>query len=168
MTSPYQYIDSAVYISGLEFDYIETYSMQRGDAYEAEYKVMYKEYERLKVRKERRRDFSGEEAAAFSKLSPLVAFTQYLINEKGAFHPSSCKTSTFRWDDSQVKQLKQILRTPVTEMPHFMCAPAYRDAIVFYKADGTIVSTLNICLGCKYMETKPFHHLSGTMKRMIY
>jgi len=32
-----------------------------------------------------------------------------------------------------------------------MCAPIYRDAIVFYKSSGEIVSVLNICLSCEAM-----------------
>ncbi len=41
-----------------------------------------------------------------------------------------------------------------------MCAPIYRDAIVFYK-DNKIVSTLNVCLSCEYMETKMFKHVNA-------
>jgi hypothetical protein len=37
----------------------------------------------------------------------------------------------------------------------------YRDAIVFYDKSNRIVSTLNVCLGCEYMETKMFNHING-------
>lgn len=161
MDTSYQYLDAAAYIDQLEFDYIETYSMQRGAAFDAQHREMYREYERLKVRRERRNNLSAEEAVTFNKLSPLVTHTQYLIDEKGVFHPSSTKTNTFQQQDAKVDWLKQILRIPITEIPYFMCVPAYRDAVVFYKADGTIVSTLNICLGCKYMETSPRYHING-------
>lgn len=156
-----QRLYSADYINQLDFDYIETYSMQRGADYDVQYKEMHKEYDRLKVRKERRNNLSVEEEATFSKLAPLVTYTQYLIDGKGVFHPSSTRTNTFQQEDSWVDWLRQILKTPITEIPHFMCAPVYRDAIVFYNADGTIVSTLNICLGCMYMEISPGYHING-------
>jgi hypothetical protein len=42
-----------------------------------------------------------------------------------------------------------------------MCGATYRDAVVFYDKSNKIVSTLNICLGCEYMETKKFNHVNG-------
>jgi hypothetical protein len=34
METPYKYISSVAYINNLKFDYIETYSFQRGSEYE--------------------------------------------------------------------------------------------------------------------------------------
>jgi hypothetical protein len=95
------------------------------------------------------------------KLKKLNGFTQYLINTDGEFHPSSKKTGTFKLDNEIIEKLKSILNTPIKEVPSWMCAPIYRDAIVFYDSENKIVSTLNVCLSCEYMETKMFNHINA-------
>ena len=45
-----------------------------------------------------------------------------------------------------------------------MCAPIYRDAIVFYDLNKEIISTLNVCLSCEYMETKMFNHINADVE----
>jgi hypothetical protein len=94
MTPPYTYTPSAEYIRNLSFDHIETYSFQRGFDYEADLKIIQPEYDRLKVRKEKRDNLSELEAARLEELSGLLGFMQYLINKKGQFHPSAKKTNT--------------------------------------------------------------------------
>jgi len=44
-------ICSSDYITGFSFDYIETYSLQRGEEYQAAMQVLKPEHNRLKVRK---------------------------------------------------------------------------------------------------------------------
>ncbi len=161
MSISYQYTDAADYINQLKFDYIETYSSQRGAAYDGQYRKQSEEYMRLSTRKTNGEELFPDEEATFQELLPLVGCTQYLIDENGAFHPSCNKINIFRHDDKKVDWLKQILRTPIVERPLFLCAPVYRDAIVFYDVAGNIVSSLNVCLECMYMETAPFHHLNG-------
>lgn len=161
MTTISQRPNTADYINQLDFDYIETYSLQRGTAYEAVAKELTEEYMRLNERKQKRDDLSLEEEVRLTELTPLVAYTQSLIDKRGTFHASSTKTHTFQRDAPQVDWLKQILNTTVTDIPRMLCGPDYRDAIVFYRADGTIVSCLNICLSCAHMETTPDHYLNG-------
>lgn len=161
MSISYQYTDAVVYIGQLKFDYIGTYSLQRGAAYDAQYRKQSEEYMQLSTRKTNGEVLFPDEEATFQELLPFVGRTQYVIDGNGAFHPSCNKINTFRHDDKNVHWLRQILRTPVVERPLFLCAPVYRDAIVFYDVAGNIVSSLNVCLECMYMETAPFHHLNG-------
>ncbi len=37
------------------------------------------------------------------------------------------------------------------DVSNWMCSPVYRDAIVFYKSSGEIISVLNICLSREAM-----------------
>jgi hypothetical protein len=60
-----------------------------------------------------------------------------------------------------ITRLVDILSTEIIEIPNFLCAPIYRDAIVFYNSAHKIVSALNVCLECQYMETKMFSHING-------
>ena len=164
LTMQYNYISSIDYINSLEFDYIETYSFQRGIAFEQTLMLLKPEYERLKVRRERRNNLSESEEVRFSELKGLLRFTQYLINDKGQFHPSCIKVCTFKNNDPEVTRLASILRTEIVETESWLCAPMYRDAIVFYNKSAEIVSVLNVCLSCNYMETKAFNHVTGDSK----
>ena len=159
MEPKYTYTPSQDYINQLPFDYIETYSFQRGEDYEEEIKRLQIEHNRLKVKKEK--SFSSEEAMRLEKLNRLFGFTQYLIDANEEFHFSSAKTNTFTKDDDKVEALIQILKIGIKEVPAFLCSPEYRDAIVFYNNNGNRISVLNVCLSCRYMETKPFHHING-------
>ncbi|MBS0031421.1 hypothetical protein ACTJJ0_23110 [Chitinophaga sp. 22321] len=161
MPNSHQYTDAADYINRLKFDYIDTYSLQRGTVYENQYKQQSEMYMRLRTWKERGRRLSPGEEETYQRLIPHVGCTQYLINDNGEFHSSSNRTNSFRHDDQKVDLLKRILRTAVIEEPHFLCAPIYRDGIVFYDATGKMVSSLNVCLECMYMETAAFQHIRG-------
>jgi hypothetical protein len=160
MKPNYTYTPSPEFIGNLDFDYMETYSFQRGDAFEENQKLNEMEYDQLRIKQEKSSGLSTEEAAKHAALHDLLGFTQYLINSKGQFHPSSRKMNTFTYDAPIVTRLKNILLTEVNEIPHWLCTPVYRDAIVFYKNDK-IVETLNVCLSCQYMEITMFNHINA-------
>ena len=65
---------------------------------------------------------------------------------------------------TEKSKIISILQTPIHDIPRWLCAPYYRDALVFYSADNQIVSTLNICVSCQYMETTMFNHINGDYK----
>jgi hypothetical protein len=145
----------------LTFDYVETYSFQRGAEFEENRKLSQIEYDRLKIKKEKLDNLSTDEEERFVNLNGLLEFTQYLINDKGQFHPSSKRTNTFSHNDPNIDRIKNILLTEINDIPRWLCSPVYRDALVFYNSDKKIVTTLNICLSCQYMETKMFDHING-------
>ena len=161
MIPSYSYISSADFINDLTFDYVETYSFQRGREFEENKRLIQMEYDRLKNKKEKLDNLSTDEKERFLTLNGLLGFTQYLINDKGQFHPSSKKTNTFSKSDPNIDRIKNILLTEINDIPRWLCSPVYRDALVFCNCDKKIVSTLNICLSCQYMETKMFDHING-------
>lgn len=144
-------MNSADYIKDLPFDYIETYSLQRGEEYNVVIQILKPERHNLKVRKEKRNNLTDSEEIRLSELDALLGVTQYLIDNTGRFHFSSQRTNTFICDNEEISLLKNILLTKTTNVNNWMCAPIYRDAIVFYKSSGEIVSVLNICLSCEAM-----------------
>ncbi|WP_245935830.1 hypothetical protein [Sphingobacterium athyrii] len=144
-------ITSSHYIKSLAFDYVETHSLQRGDEYEAAIQVLKPELYNLKVRKEKRNNLTDTEEIRLNELDALLSVTQYLIDDTGRFHFSSQRTNTFQYGNEAISLLKNILLTKTTDVSNWMCAPIYRDAIVFYKSSGEIVSALNICLSCEVM-----------------
>ena len=159
--SQYVYKSSIDFISELSFDYVETYSLQRGEQYEENNSSNKREYEQLKQRKFRKNDLSDLQEIRFIELENLVGYTQYIRNEKGEFHPSAKKTNTFKSTDQQGIDLQNILKTKIQNIPDWMCAPIYRDALVFYNKNGEILETLNICLSCQHMETRMFNQING-------
>ena len=164
MTPYYTYISSIDFINNLTFDYVETYSFQRGVEFEENKKRLKIEYDKLKIQKAESNDLIPDEEKRFSKLHELLGFTQYLINDKGQFHPSSKLTNTFKYKEPIVDRIKEILRTEIVDIPRWLCSPIYRDAIVFYDRNHKIITPLNICLSCQYMETTRFNHINGDYK----
>ncbi|WP_448138473.1 hypothetical protein [Sphingobacterium siyangense] len=154
-------ICSADYINGFSFDYIETYSLQRGEEYQAAMQVLKPEHNRLKVRKQKRNNLNENEEIRLIELNALLGVTQYLIDNTGRFHFSSQRTNTFICGNDEISLLENILLTKTTNVNNWMCAPIYRDAIVFYKSSGEIISVLNICLSCEAMALDRSNHVTA-------
>lgn len=157
----YTYTPSTDFADSLDFSFMETYSFQRGESYEANLKLHQEEYDRLSAGRQRNGNLSLAEEARWNELNALVGYTQYLVNAQGQFHLSSQKTGNFERKSPTVIRLLEIMRTEIKHVPRFLCAPTYRDAIVFYRADREIVSVLNVCLSCQYMETQMFKHINA-------
>jgi hypothetical protein len=157
--TPYKYTASTDFIKNLSFDYVEVYSFQRGKEFEENSKLLQSEYESLKTKKEKFDSLPISEEDRLLELNQLLRVTQYLLDENGQFHPSSKKTHTFKHGDPHIERIKAILLTEITEIPQWLCAPIYRDALVFFSKDNKIVTVLNICLSCQYMETNRFNHI---------
>ena len=52
-----------------------------------------------------------------------------------------------------VQQLAQVLQKPSKQECYAMCPPVYRDALAFYNEADQLVSVLNICFECRFMQT---------------
>lgn len=152
------------FIANLNFEYFETYSLLRGDAFLEEDARQEKEYLVLKARKEKQDAFTAAEADRFMILEILQSGPQYLVNEKGGFHYSAKKTNTFAKDSPEAQQLVTILETETEEEISYRCPPVYRDAIVFYDITGKIVSVLDICLICAQLHNRESGKLAADHK----
>ncbi|SHG89088.1 hypothetical protein [Flavobacterium defluvii] len=159
--SQHTYKSSIDFITDLCFEYIETYSFQRGEEFEKNNQLNLSEYETLQRRKLRKNDLTSPQELKLNELKKLVGFTQYILNEEGEFHFSSKKINSFKSTDKEAINLKNILKTEINEIPDWLCAPKYRDAVVFYDKNNKIITSLNICLSCQYMETEMFNHING-------
>lgn len=127
-------------------------------------KKIEQQYDKLKSRKSKVNDLTIQDEEELIKLGNLCGYTQYLIDDNNQFHYSSKKTNTFSSADSKIELLKNILRTEIKGIPSWMCSPIYRDAFVFYDNEDNLISVLNVCLSCHYMETKKFKHISADYK----
>lgn len=162
MISIYKYQTSAAYIENLKFDYMETYSLQRGEEFETKQAERLSEYRRLEARS-RRQGLTASEEKAFVELSNVVRIG-YLINTDGNLNTSAKKTHSFGKADTVVNRLVALLKIPAIDVPMWMCAPIYRDGVIFYDNSGHIVSTLNICFSCQYMAIGPFSEINADVE----
>lgn len=126
------YTNSSEYINELAFDHLETYSYRRGA-----------EYEKL-------------EAEARQTSNLLILNNKKIVDENGQFFPYSIKTNTFPYDHPIIDRIKQLLQIEIVQHFQMLCAPEYRDAIVFYDHNHRMVSCLEVCLSCFYMKTENF------------
>lgn len=140
------WINSADYIKGLNFDYIETYSFNRLDP------LLTIEFDKLSQRRQQGR-LSVPDMNRFEELNSLYNGSELLLDDNRNFHHSCEKMSTFQIDNPQILHFKQIMQMEIVECFHMLCAPYYRDAVVFYNSSGQVVSVLNICLSCHHMTT---------------
>lgn len=145
-------MNTAEYINSIVFDYVETWSFNRG-AEEDQVKAEYDQVISIKDTSERNTAFRALQRKYF-----------ILINEYGEIHPYAKKINTFKKDHPFVDRVKQILGTGIEYEPKFLCAPEYRDALVFYDDNQQIVSTLNICFSCMYMHTIPHSGIKADYK----
>jgi hypothetical protein len=164
MNKNFTYTPSPHFINNLNFDYVETYSFQRGKDFEEKREMEFKEYSNLKVRNEKKDNLTTIEKERLNELNKFFGFTQYLLDSEKKFHPSSKMLNKFKSDDPIVEHLKNILKTEVINVPTWQCAPVYRDALVFYNQNLEIITTLNICLSCEYMETSMFNYIETDAK----
>ncbi|MDJ1501676.1 hypothetical protein [Xanthocytophaga agilis] len=161
MPSSILYKDAPDYIESLDFDYIETYSFQRGEEYEKNQKLFQTEYDLVKSRKGQGEILTTHDENRFKKLHELLYYKDYLLNDAGQFHPSSKRINFFINGDPVIDKIRLILQTEVVETPRWLCKPEYRDAMVFYDKSGKVISVLNVCLSCEYMATDRFHQIRG-------
>jgi hypothetical protein len=142
------YTKSADYINELVFDYIETYSYRRGA-----------EYEKLEA-----------EANLTSNLD--ILYNRNIVDKNGQFFPYSIKTNTFQHGHPIIDRIKQLLQLEISEHLQMLCAPEYRDAIIFYDHNHRIVSCLQVCLSCFFMkiencELKADYKTYGFLKKLF-
>jgi hypothetical protein len=160
-------MSSADYINQLFFDYIETYSFQRGEGGDENYRLLYKEYQALYKKRRLISNEGGrlskEEAKRLSETGAIAGDESFqtLIDKEGKFHHSSIKTNTFSHNHPKIQVLREILQRPVVSTNDWLCAPVYRDAVIFYNANKNIVSVFNICLGCEYMYDTLCHDIQA-------
>lgn len=119
-------MNSAEYINGFTFDYVETWSFNRKDD------------------------------GALSMYS--------LVTSDSLFQPESKRTGTFKNGHPIAERIKQILQTEIEDSQAYLCAPVYREALVFYDETDKVVSILNICLTCLNLHAEPHNRIKGDYK----
>lgn len=129
------------FIENLNFSYFKTYSLLR-----LEESRNYNDDLNIKLKKE------IDEIERNEILSLRIRGTKELLLRTGLPHPTAKETGVFTKNNTEYKVLQQILKTEFVEQHDWMCAPVFREMIVFYDNNNNAVSLLNVCLSCGRIE----------------
>jgi hypothetical protein len=87
-----------------------------------------------------------------------------LVKEESLFQPGSKRTGTFKNDHPTAERIKESLQTDIEDSMAYLCAPVYREALVFYDSNNKVVSLLNICLTCLNLHAAPHNRIKCDYK----
>lgn len=116
-------ITSSTFISSIKFDYFKTYSFNRINPHD-----------------------SSEEN--ISGISEANKYDVYVLDKNYELSSSARLISTINASSNDSQELLRILNINIQEELRFLCAPIYRDAILFFNASHELVGGLNICFEC--------------------
>jgi hypothetical protein len=108
--------------------------------------------------------FDYVETWSFNRVDDGTVSMYSLVTNDSLGQPNSKRTGTFKNDHPTAERIKEILQTEIEESFAFLCAPIYREALVFYDSNGRIVSLLNICLTCLDLHAAPYNRIKGDYK----
>lgn len=140
------------YLNKFEFDYIQTYSFNRGEKLIDSLSETDKEALRLsKQIINAPSELKSKLVERFDRITKFKSLER-LTDGHNRKSPTATLISEFEKHDRKVAQLVDILSTKIEDIPAWMCAPVFRDAIVFYNKSDKMVSVLNICFECEYIQ----------------
>ena len=146
---------TAEFISRQDYSYIITYSLNRGEKHT---RLKAAARELFKQRRKRLLTANAPELPAIrAQLRSLELIwgldLMPLTDSAGAFQITASPIAIIKSDSTDVAQIRRFLQQPVVNSFDWMCAPVYRDALVFYDAQDKAIGVLNICFGCDRMLT---------------
>jgi hypothetical protein len=156
-------ISADEFIKNLSFEYVELYSFQRGNSYLKKNEEMEREFDAIS----RRTELSETEKLRLEELDEKLNYVQYLISHKNEIHFSSIKTNTLIRSDPNFINIIEAFKIKPINIFDWMCAPTYRDAIIFYNENKQIISCLNICFSCEKMELQRFKNVIADSRTYI-
>jgi len=143
----------STYIDNLDFEYAISYSGFRGHDFEMLLKETKIKIQELENQKEDLRYVQKSEIRKqLEELKSQMNFrNSRVINKDGNVHKSTKALYRFERGNGKIKKVFEILKTTFVEQHLWVCAPIYRDAIVFYSQKDKINGILHICFGCDRM-----------------
>jgi hypothetical protein len=87
-----------------------------------------------------------------------------LVTKESLGGPNNKRTGRFKNDHPIAERIKQILQTEIEHSMSYLCAPVYRDALVFYDHFDKVISILSICLTCLDLHAAPHNRIKGDYK----
>ncbi len=136
------------FIQNLDFEYLATFSLLREvetkefvAGIQAKAKTILNEMERKKL------------------IDLTIRGTKKQLAETGKPHTTAQLTNRFKKSHPKASELLSILSLDYVEHVEWMCAPVFREMIVFYDSGDSVVSILNICLSCDQIVDDEFNSI---------
>ncbi len=147
---------AAEQIKNLEYVYVKSYSGLRGYNYESLVKKNNEQIDQIK------QDIKTARYMQRPKLKKQIEFlneeiniySSRIINNDGDLHKSTVPIGEWNKDDEFVRGIIEILAQPLNDQVAAMCAPVFRDSIVFYSRENKVQGILHICFGCLWMKNE--------------
>jgi hypothetical protein len=82
----------------------------------------------------------------------IGATRRRLFSAQGLLDSTAEQIAVIEQNSTAAEQLSQVFQRAGGEVLYAMCMPVFRDALVFYDAQGRLLRVLHICFECLYME----------------
>lgn len=153
---------STEYISSFDFDYFRTYSFQRTQPYQ--------ELSTLHEWRSNGIILTKEQRNRYDTLHQLLAnrYAETILDEDKNLNRTAVLVCEIHKTDERFATLINDLKTPIEEEILYMCAPIYRDAILFYNSGNELVEGINICFECDRIESIHKAHIKTDFKTFKY
>ena len=142
--------DLKEYVTNLNYDYAETYSGLRGPMFQ-NIQLKIKEQilnEEKRIEKARFMEIQTISKGIVNLKSSIDLSKSRLVNSNGNKHESAELICNLKRHDLKLEQILESLSIKYKSHGAWMCAPVFRDSIVFYK-ENIIKGLINICFGCE-------------------
>lgn len=145
------------FIKNIEYQYIKTYSFQRGGDYDIIESYYQKRSEGIVTKEEK------DEYRQMKNVEERRYLTR-ILDTKGELDKSTILVSDFEKQSISNQQLTSILDIEIKEERLWMCPPTYRDAILFFDFNEKLVGGFNICFECERIESIQGEHVKTDYK----
>lgn len=136
------------------FSYLVTYSFQRGPELTALKKQLTQEMSSARYM---------QRLAIQRQLDSLESYSVTLTEGLGPVNPTAIAIGRLAADSVGAQQLAATLQRASEQEYYVMCPPIYRDAFAFYNQGDELLSVLNVCFQCHFMQTDQGEHVEADM-----
>jgi hypothetical protein len=128
-----------------DFSYLVTYSFNRG----------VKLVELLERTTQALRTARFMQQPALQRQLESLTRGNYLLTEGlSAVHSTATQIAQLSHDSVEAQQIASAFGRSTAPLVASGCGPVYRDALAFYGKQHELLSVLNICFECQYMQTE--------------
>jgi len=146
----------ADYTTGLQFEYVTTYSLLRGLKWERALTAI-----RQEIAANRKLLLTAKAKQLLEVRQRLKLLHQgnnleqaRLTEGREAYNITATPIAMLQRQTADVNKLMAILETPLESHSYWMCGPVFRDALAFYDEKHQLMTVLNICFGCEQIQNE--------------
>ena len=138
------------YIQNLRFAYAISYSGLRGEKFEGLVNKNKAKIQQIEKQIESARFMQIPKLKKEIKIlnDEINIHNSRVIKKNGEFHNSAQQIHRFEKGSQELRTIFEILNSKNEAQVAVTCTPVFRDSIVFYSKEDTIIGILQICFSC--------------------